>query len=183
MDATRNTSWWYQQWEDWCGKAMLVCSSLSVWISCSHFLQWSYGVTCWEVFSLGRTPYPGIGNHEILDHITSGERLKKPSLCPEKLYVIQNLLEVSTVQCTHHHYGIIFCHTLLSYRYGLICQCWHYTPEERPTFKEIVCNLQEYWDEEHLYEVQSYLPKWTSIASVSLTMGNYFLVQRTCACT
>ena len=25
-----------------------------------------YGVTCWEVFSLGRSPYPGIENHEIL---------------------------------------------------------------------------------------------------------------------
>ena len=47
--------------------------------------QWSYGVTCWEVFSLGRSPYPGIENHEILQHISSGGRLNKPTLCPEKL--------------------------------------------------------------------------------------------------
>ena len=47
--------------------------------------QWSYGVTCWEVFSLGRNPYPGIENHEILQHISSGGRLKKPTLCPDKL--------------------------------------------------------------------------------------------------
>jgi serine/threonine protein kinase len=47
---------------------------------------WSYGVTCWEVFSLGRSPYPGIENHEILEHISGGKRLKKPTLCPDKLY-------------------------------------------------------------------------------------------------
>ena len=52
-------------------------------IFCSS--QWSYGVTCWEVFSLGRSPYPGIENHEILQHISSGGRLKKPSLCPDQL--------------------------------------------------------------------------------------------------
>ena len=50
-----------------------------------RFLQWSYGVTCWEVFSLGRSPYPGIENHEILQHISTGERLRRPSLCPEQL--------------------------------------------------------------------------------------------------
>jgi c-mer proto-oncogene tyrosine kinase len=50
--------------------------------------MWSYGVTCWEVFSLGRSPYPGIENHEILQHISSGGRLKKPTLCPDKLYEI-----------------------------------------------------------------------------------------------
>ena len=44
-------------------------------------------MTCWEIFSLGRIPYPGIENHEILDHISSGGRLKKPSLCPEEMYV------------------------------------------------------------------------------------------------
>ena len=63
-------------------------------VSVPHFLppslltQWSYGVTCWEVFSLGRSPYPGIQNHEILEHISGGGRLKKPALCPDKLSVI-----------------------------------------------------------------------------------------------
>ena len=26
----------------------------------------AHGATCWEVFSLGISPYPGIENHEIL---------------------------------------------------------------------------------------------------------------------
>ena len=46
-------------------------------------LQWSYGITCWEVFSLGRTPYPTIPNHEILKHIDDGNRPSKPDLCPD----------------------------------------------------------------------------------------------------
>ena len=48
-------------------------------------MQWSFGVTCWEVYSLGRTPYPTLANHEILDYLEQGRRLKKPFLCRETL--------------------------------------------------------------------------------------------------
>ena len=55
--------------------------------SCAVFIhvQWSYGITCWEVFSLGRTPYPSIPNHEILKHIDDGNRPPKPDLCPDTM--------------------------------------------------------------------------------------------------
>ena len=45
-------------------------------------LQWSYGVTCWEIFSLGRIPYPGVDNAEVIKTLKTGERLDKPDLCP-----------------------------------------------------------------------------------------------------
>ena len=48
-------------------------------------VQWSFGVTCWEVFSLGRSPYPGVDNTEIVQHITSGGRLERPQLCPLRM--------------------------------------------------------------------------------------------------
>ena len=48
-------------------------------------LQWSYGVTCWEVFSLGRTPYPTVPNSDIFTFISGGRRLDRPSLCPEEM--------------------------------------------------------------------------------------------------
>jgi len=51
-------------------------------------MQWAFGVVCWEVFKLGRNPYPGIDNSEISDYIGGGHRLKKPSLCPQNMYVL-----------------------------------------------------------------------------------------------
>ena len=50
----------------------------------NYYMQWSFGVTCWEVFSLGRTPYPAIDNSDIFNYISSGKRLLKPSLCPDE---------------------------------------------------------------------------------------------------
>ncbi|KAG7496404.1 tyrosine-protein kinase receptor TYRO3-like isoform X1 [Solea senegalensis] len=47
---------------------------------------WSFGVTMWEIVSRGRTPYPGVSNHELLDVLLSGHRLKPPKECDHKLY-------------------------------------------------------------------------------------------------
>lgn len=47
---------------------------------------WAFGVTCWEVFSLGATPYSGVENHQMLEHINKGQRLKKPILCPNGIF-------------------------------------------------------------------------------------------------
>ncbi|XP_065912513.1 hepatocyte growth factor receptor-like [Dysidea avara] len=49
---------------------------------------WSYGITCWEVFSLGRVPYPTISNHDILDYIDAGNRPIRPKLCPDNMYAL-----------------------------------------------------------------------------------------------
>jgi AXL receptor tyrosine kinase len=47
---------------------------------------WSFGVTCWEVFSLGKTPYPSVANANVLEYIENGQRLNKPLLCPVEIY-------------------------------------------------------------------------------------------------
>ncbi|XP_045919678.1 tyrosine-protein kinase receptor TYRO3 [Micropterus dolomieu] len=49
---------------------------------------WSFGVTMWEIVSRGRTPYPGVHNHELLDLLLSGHRLKQPEECDHKLYEV-----------------------------------------------------------------------------------------------
>ena len=54
-------------------------------VTFSYSLQWSYGITCWEVFSLGRTPYPTVSNVDMLEHLSSGQRPKQPSLCPRSM--------------------------------------------------------------------------------------------------
>eukprot|EP00731_Ephydatia_muelleri_P006613 Em0003g861a len=48
--------------------------------------MWAYGVTCWEIFSLGTIPYPGVENYEILELLCKGFRMKKPTLCPENMF-------------------------------------------------------------------------------------------------
>ena len=51
------------------------------------FFQWSYGITCWEIFSLGRIPYPGVDNVDVISLLKSGKRLEQPELCPSEMYV------------------------------------------------------------------------------------------------
>ena len=41
-------------------------------------VQWSFGVTCWEVFSLGKNPYPGVDPFSLIRYLERGERLDKP---------------------------------------------------------------------------------------------------------
>ncbi|XP_034533076.1 tyrosine-protein kinase receptor TYRO3-like isoform X1 [Notolabrus celidotus] len=49
---------------------------------------WSFGVTMWEILSRGRTPYPGVNNHELLDLLRSGFRMKPPEECDNRLYEV-----------------------------------------------------------------------------------------------
>ena len=45
----------------------------------SPTIQWSFGVTCWEVFTCGAVPYAGVPVLTLLRELTSGHRLHRPS--------------------------------------------------------------------------------------------------------
>ncbi|XP_069015131.1 ephrin type-A receptor 2 [Embiotoca jacksoni] len=66
----------------------MAMESLSECIYTSKTDVWSYGVTMWEIVSRGRIPYPGVHNHELLDLLLSGHRLKPPEDCDQKLYEV-----------------------------------------------------------------------------------------------
>ncbi|CAI8031785.1 Tyrosine-protein kinase transforming protein RYK [Geodia barretti] len=70
---------------------------------------WSFGVTCWEVFSLGRNPYPGVDPFSLMRYLDGGERLDKPqnTACSQEIYCIMS-------------------------------ECWDSEPWKRPTFSELV---------------------------------------------
>lgn len=49
---------------------------------------WSFGVTLWEMYSMGEPPYGEMKGVEVIQLIEQGVRLVKPSLCPEKIYTL-----------------------------------------------------------------------------------------------
>ncbi|XP_064397449.1 uncharacterized protein LOC135344191 isoform X2 [Halichondria panicea] len=73
---------------------------------------WSYGVTVWEVFSGGRTPYPGVDPMSLVALLREGRRLEPP----------QN----------------VACSTEMV---SLMARCWYENSEERPSFHELAAEL------------------------------------------
>ena len=51
---------------------------------------WSFGITCWEVFSRAVIPYPTVEAQNILTYLDSGKRLAKPPHCPDEIYQMMN---------------------------------------------------------------------------------------------
>ncbi|XP_059351957.1 vascular endothelial growth factor receptor 1-like [Daphnia carinata] len=43
---------------------------------------WSYGILLWELFTLGKTPYPGMNGHILVKDIQDGLRMEKPDYSP-----------------------------------------------------------------------------------------------------
>ena len=48
---------------------------------------WAFGVLCYEVTSLGMTPYGALSGHELMAELQRGYRLPQPATCPAALYV------------------------------------------------------------------------------------------------
>ena len=44
----------------------------------NNFTKWSFGITCWEVFSAGRIPYSGVDAMNMLKILEKGTRLEMP---------------------------------------------------------------------------------------------------------
>ncbi|XP_046456193.1 vascular endothelial growth factor receptor kdr-like [Daphnia pulex] len=68
---------------------------------------WSYGVLLWEIFTLGKVPYPGLeGNHQLVRQLENGYRMEKPAYAP-------------------------------NYIGEIMAGCWKADPKERPSFNEM----------------------------------------------
>ncbi|XP_042886460.1 vascular endothelial growth factor receptor 2-like isoform X4 [Penaeus japonicus] len=65
---------------------------------------WSYGVTLWELFTLGSTPYPAVKmNMDFVTYLQEGNRMDKPKYANQEIY-------------------------------NLLLDCWNADPGTRPTF-------------------------------------------------
>ena len=70
-------------WEDWCCKLcflMTIRAAIAIVNSVllCPIIKWSYGVTCWEIFSGGKVPYPGISPMSLPSLLEEGHRMEKP---------------------------------------------------------------------------------------------------------
>ena len=48
-----------------------------VWVTLYH-IQWAFGVTCWEVFTGGKMPYPAVDSSTLPELLLNGMRLNRP---------------------------------------------------------------------------------------------------------
>ncbi len=72
---------------------------------------WSFGVTCYEVFTAAETPYAGMSNQVVLLRVKDGYRLPCPPRCPRGIYTTY------------------------------IRPCWEALPKDRPTFAMLEAGL------------------------------------------
>lgn len=74
---------------------------------------WSFGVLVWEVFTLGKQPYYGLSNEEVITNVRNGATLPSPDdFCPDTMRLVMK-------------------------------QCWTQTPEERPDAESLLSLLEE----------------------------------------
>ncbi|XP_061473342.1 macrophage colony-stimulating factor 1 receptor [Rhineura floridana] len=77
---------------------------------------WSYGILLWEIFSLGRSPYPGMKvNSKFYSLVKQGYHMGRPEFAPEDIY-------------------------------NIMTACWNVEPTQRPTFSQICTFLQKQLD-------------------------------------
>lgn len=48
---------------------------------------WSFGVLLWEILSMGRIPYIGCANRDVMQLVINGGRLNAPPNCPGKHFL------------------------------------------------------------------------------------------------
>lgn len=73
----------------------------SVLFTYYNYLQWAFGVTCWEVFNGGKVPYGGVAPLNVPTLLMNGERLLMPqnSACSDEMLVVdcKYLLELTVI--------------------------------------------------------------------------------------
>ncbi|KAK2143800.1 hypothetical protein LSH36_812g00136 [Paralvinella palmiformis] len=90
---------------------------------------WSFGITVWEIYSTGDSPFAKEKRSEVKRIMESGARPVQPDICSDELYK------------------------------EVMMKCWEYKPSKRPSISEICSNLEvifhgasggdEYYDDQY----------------------------------
>eukprot|EP00118_Oscarella_pearsei_P014733 m.128573 g.128573 ORF g.128573 m.128573 type:complete len:118 (+) comp37953_c0_seq46:5005-5358(+) len=77
---------------------------------------WSFGITMWEMWSNGATPWSGVASRDLASMLENRKKLEKP----------------------RNAYGEANCGEGV---YNIMERCWKYVPNERPSFRELISLL------------------------------------------
>ena len=114
--------------------------------------QWSFGVTCWEVFTCGGVPYAGIPVASLLRELRSGHRLDRPSniSCSNDMYVLKHSSFITTwsISAFQNASTITTCFVP---RWSVVTSCWSASPRERPNFATLVNSFSDLLDTDPTY--------------------------------
>ena len=112
---------------------------LSMEISC---MQWSFGITSWEIFTGGKIPYTAMSVREVLQLLKGGGRLDKPenAACSHDMWVRSSGQLTLMILANHSAIWFLPLHTFCN-RYTMMLDCWNSDPEKRPCFLQVVTTL------------------------------------------
>ncbi|CAF1328939.1 unnamed protein product [Didymodactylos carnosus] len=55
---------------------------------------WSFAILVWEIMTYGGTPYPSVPAEKLFDYLKDGNRMSKPTSCPNEIFqIIENCWE------------------------------------------------------------------------------------------
>lgn len=96
---------------------------------------WSFGVVLWEIGTLGSFPYAAIPDDELMHYLIQS---KCRLACPE---------------------------TISPDIYKIMCSCWDTMSQNRPTFAQLVSDLQKLKEPIHsVFEQNMYNPCYTLLS-------------------
>ncbi|CAL8145231.1 unnamed protein product [Orchesella dallaii] len=86
---------------------------------------WAYGVTVWEIFSLGDIPYPShTWNWNFVAELERGMRMKRPEIASSEIY-------------------------------SKMLECWEIEPDQRPDFQELMSFFRQLNENQYINYFQN----------------------------
>lgn len=118
-----------------CGEGLCVWYTYLRCILLCHvyFLQRSYGITMFEVFTWASVPYGAVANERLCRMLADGFRLASPFDTAQKS---------TALSADHAHQHFVY--------ETLMLQCWHPEPAHRPTFAGLMTGITDFMATHHL---------------------------------
>ena len=91
---------------------------------------WSFGVTLWEIVTIGGSPYFQMRPEDMRKVLEDGFRMPNPDHCSEEMWVIYHF--INSIKAIYRYLN----------SYKIMQDCWEYDPQDRPGFDLISYRLE-----------------------------------------